>query len=576
MYKWIIHFYIGLISVVAGIQIAGQILGFLGFYTTWSAILLSILLVIVFYFWILRTSYDFLDDILSPAGEKRPNQILNTLGFIAGAGLLIGLLLLPLILWPYSGINNELTWDAGLYHLPKAAELVVSHTTWDLTIDYGEYPWGYESLIAFSLVFSNSGMLIGTAHAVIVLLFAFSFFFLAARFTMLPRGVLFFAIAVIICSFDIVRDFDSNPWWIFRILAFTIGKNDFHLTTVILSMLVFSPFNLRGKGIQYSLSGMAIASALVLSTKPNGALVVLFVWLIALYAEISLVIRQQGKVKEFLKLWIPAGLVIITGVLWAIRNLIMTGRLVSENALGIQQWSILNNLTNRFFYNYLDIYFKYFLVVVLLTIVFTIFSKRFHWTTLATLLVCSISFIATPASGFFGSNQTPTQIAWRFGAYLVAFEVAIVLLMVDPLIKWFFAKSIKPLEFLIAAVMIGISGWNMYLNYPRVIPHEENAIVLRDLYRTPVGVDGYFSAYDFVQKNIRDSVVWVENGYPFYVFGPDLTNTVTRSRPADYIVYFQTPLIDEGGYPEALASAEWNSEWHLIYEDSEGRVYQRK
>jgi len=576
MYKGIIHFYIGLISCVAGIQISGQILGVLGYYTTWSALLLSILLAIVFYCWILRTSYDFLFDILSPAGEKRPNQLLNALGFIAGASLLIGLLLLPLIIWPYSGINNDLTWDAGLYHLPKAAELVVSHTTWDLTIDYGEYPWGYESLIAFSLLFSNSGMLIGTAHAVIVLLFAFSFFFLAARFTQLPRGVLFFAIAVIICSFDIVRDFDSNPWWIFRILAFTIGKNDFHLATVILTMLVFSPFGIRGKGIQYSLSGMAVSSAMVLSTKPNGVLVVLVVWLIALYSEISIVIKQKVKLKASLKQWIPAGLVILSGILWAIRNLIMTGRLVSENALGIQQWSILSNLTNPYFYNYLDIYFKYFLVVVLLTIVFTIFSKRFHWTILATLLVCSFSFIATPASGFFGSNQTPAQIAWRFGAYLVAFEVAIVLLMVDPLMKWFFDKSIKPLEYLIAAGMIGIAGWSIYLNYPRIIPREGNAIVLRDLYRTPVGVDGYFSAYDFVQKNIRDSVVWVENGYPFYVFGPDLTNTVTRSRPADYIVYFQTPLIDEGGYPEELSTSKWKSEWCLIYEDSEGRVYQRK
>lgn len=576
MNKWIIAFYIGLISFIAGIQVSGQILGFIGFYTTWSAILLSIILAIVFYLWILRTSFDFLLEILSPPGGKQPNQLLNAFGFIAGAGLLVGLLLLPLIIWPYSGINNELTWDAGLYHLPKAAELVVSHTTWDLTIDYGEYPWGYESLIAFSLLFSSSGLLIGAAHALIVILFAFSIFILAARFTRLPRGVLFFAIAVIMCSFDIVRDFDSNPWWIFRILAFTIGKNDFHLATTILTMLAFSPFGLRGKGIQFSLSGMAVSSALVLSTKPNGALVVFFVWVIALYSEISHVIEQHINVKIFLKKWIPAGLVILTGVLWAIRNLIMTGRLVSENALGIQQWSILNNLSNPYFYNYLDIYFKYFLVVVLLTVVFTIFSKRFHWTILVMLLVCSLSFIATPASGFFGSNQTPTQIAWRFGAYLVAFEVAIVLLMVDPLIKWFFDKSIKPIEFLIAAGMIGISSWFIYLNYPRVIPREENAIVLRDLYRTPVGVDGYYSAYDYIQKNIRDSVVWVENGYPFYVFGPDLTNTVSRSRPADYIVYFQTPIIDEGGYPETLASSEWNSEWHLIYEDSEGRVYQRK
>jgi hypothetical protein len=79
-----------------------------------------------------------------------------------------------------------------LYHLPKAAELVVNHSAWDFTIDYGEYPWGYESLIAFSLAISRSGMLIGLIHALIALLFALSLFFLAARFSKIPRGLLFF------------------------------------------------------------------------------------------------------------------------------------------------------------------------------------------------------------------------------------------------------------------------------------------------------------------------------------------------------------------------------------------------
>lgn len=576
MKKWFVSFYIGLISVVAGIQITGQILGFAGIYHLWSAILLAIILTIVFYFWLQRTCADFLIAVLTPERADKSHRFLNIVGYASGVVLILVLLLLPLALWPSSGIYQELVWDAGLYHLPKAAELVIQHTTWDLTIDYGEYPWGYESLIAFSFLFSRSGMLIGLTHALITLLFTLSFFFLAARFSQIPRGALFFGITAVICSFDILRGSNINPWWVFRAQVFTIGKNDLYLSITILTLLLFSPFGHKGKGIEYSLSGMAVSSAMALSTKPNSAYIVILVYAVVLYLELSRVIKKQTTLIEFCKRWLPVGLLLLTGVLWAIRNLVTSGRMVSESALRIYQWSIINNLTNPYFYNYTDLYFKIAVGIVVLTVGFTALSRRFHWTVLAVLFVVAFSFIATPSSGFFSTNQTPSHIAWRFGVSLVAFELIALLLMVDPLMRWIFNRQIKPIEIFIAAGIVLTAGWGIYFNYPRAIPHEENTIVLRDMYREPVGVDGYFSAYDYVQKNIHNSTVWVENGLPFYVFGPELSNSVTRSRPADYIVFFQTPWINDGGYPETLTTAEWISTWQLIYEDREGRVYQRK
>src|SRR5574340_871643 len=333
MKKWLVAFYIGLVSIIAGMQIAGQILGFAGLFTKWAAILLAAVLTVVFYFWLQRSTGDFLLGILVPAGEEKPHRLLNTVGWVAGAVLILILLLLPLILWPYSGISQQLPWDAGLYHLPKAVELVNQHTTWDLTIDYGEYPWGYESLIAFSFLFSRNGMLIGLTHALITLLFTLSFFFLAARFSRIPRGALFFGIAAVICSFDIIRGIDYNPWWVFRAQAFTIGKNDLYVSAALVTLFVFAPFGHRGKGIEYSLPGMAIASAMALSTKPNSAYITSVVWGIALILELSLVIKKQMTPKEWRRRWLPAALLLLTGVLWAIRNLILTGRLMSEMAL---------------------------------------------------------------------------------------------------------------------------------------------------------------------------------------------------------------------------------------------------
>jgi len=255
--------------------------------------------------------------------------------------------------------------------------------------------------------------------------------------------------------------------------------------------------------------------------------------------------------------------------------LLGTGKLISDGSLQIQKWSILSNLGNPFFYNYLDLVLKILMVVFLICLGGTLFTRRFHWSILVVFSALIFSFAATPASAFFGSAEQPAQIAWRFGASALVFEAVILFCLVDPIGTWIFKKKIRGIELILIIGLCGLTFWNSYQNLDRIKLNPENKIVLRDQFREGTGMDGYFSPYDYVQKNVRNSVVWVENGLPFYTYGPGLTNTVTRSRPADFYVFIN--MASDGGiqYPDYVDDAGWISKWKLLYEDSRGRVYQR-
>jgi hypothetical protein len=83
--------------------------------------------------------------------SSRTNEFLAITLYIGGIILFFLIFFIPLVLWPYSPVNDTLTWDAGLYHFPKAIEMYKSGSAWDLSIAYGDYPFGYESLLGFTL-----------------------------------------------------------------------------------------------------------------------------------------------------------------------------------------------------------------------------------------------------------------------------------------------------------------------------------------------------------------------------------------------------------------------------------------
>jgi hypothetical protein len=561
LFAIILSFFYGVIAI-------SQILGIAGNYKAVLVIPLALLLGgTVFYFYT-RLGQPFNDSFTRTS--KLPKNIWLTSAFlVSGLALYILLVFFPLAHWPYSPISPELPWDAGLYHFPKAVEMISTGSAWDLSISYGEYPFGYESLIAFALSLNHPGLLIGTAHALISLFLLLSMMLLVGRYTRLPLAPVVLLISLLFLSYQMARDFDSNIWWVFWSQITLVGKNDLLLGASLLAVLLFIPLSREGPFFPF---GLALASAVAISIKPNAALVVLFAWLLMLFF-----IWRSGKFGRHLRQLVGSAIVILPGALWIYRNLVAEGTMISQASLTISKWSIASNLTNPFFYNYIPQHLYYVLGILAVAAVASIFRPPLRFYCLAALVLL-VTFAFTPASAFFGSTQERAQIAWRFAIALLAYLFILLLVLFEPLIlpvyAWISRKTVLALPLAIGVLAFGF--WGVWSQRDLMNTYPQNAIVLHDWYNTRVGVNGYYSAYDYVQKNVHNAVVIVENGLPYYLYDPGFTDSVTRSRPADYFVYLQDPQSARGGYPETLGQPAWSQTWLLVYEDAKGRVYQRR
>jgi hypothetical protein len=575
MNKIITVTFIALIAIFSGIMITAQVLGFLNFYAPVAVYSLSIILTGVFGILLIKHTSQFILASMDNPDRLASNKWIRRIVFGAGIVLFVIVLFLPLLLWPFSGISHELNWDAGFYHFTKAAELVVSHSSWDLTIPYGEYPFGFESLIAESLLLNSSGYLIGAIHALIVLFFTLSLFLLISRYTRLQSEYIFFITVAIIASYDIIRFVNLNPFQIFRVLAFTIGKNDFFLTALMMAFIYFSP--VAPEFPKRNLWGMGVVSALVCCTKPYGVLPLIFIWMVVLVMQIQQWKKDRKVSRADLGKWLGIILLHTVSLLWAVRNLIEQGRLFSDASLEIQQTSILQNITNPLFYRSLGMIPLMIVLVLVVSFVAAIFMKRVHISIPVLYSVLIVTFMITPATLYFGANGGEEAIIfWRLGFYLLVFLIPIIFVILDPVLVKIFLPGNKVLHWLMAAGLTVLSLGASIQNYSRIIPDRANAIVLQDQYAEPVGVDGYRSAYDYIRRNVSHSVVWVENGLPFLIYGDPLTNSSTRLRPADYQVFLQTNWNGTAGYPEYINSAEWKAQWEEVYADGEGRVFKRR
>jgi len=561
-------FFAVVLSLFYGIIASGQILGFAGLYRSIPAISLSLGLAVVVFFVYIRSSNQFLDSFDHPAEIPKDTGLAGAL-IISGLLLYVMLVFYPLVHWPFSPISNELHWDSGLYHFPKAAEMISTGSAWDLSIAYGEYPFGYESLIAMSLLISRSGLLIGTVHAFISLFLLLGMGLLIFQRTKIPRAPVFLLLGILFLGYQLARNFDSNIWWIFWPQIILIGKNDVLLAAALLAVLLHTPASRHGPFFPF---GLAVASMVALSIKPNAVLVVLFCWTVMLF----LLWRSKQLLAYRIRLLL-SGFVILPGGLWVVRNLVVQGMVFSPGTLHLSAWSIASNLTNPYFYKYIPQHFYIILAIIILAALVSVFKRSLRFEVII-VLVLLLTFALTPATAFFGSTEEPAQIAWRFALALLAYVLLLIMALFEPFIlpvyRWIVRTKSVAIALGLLVLVFGI--WCVWSQRDLLATYPENEIVLHDQYPQAVGVDGYYSAYDFVQKNVRNSVTTIENGFPYYLYDPGFTNSVTRSRPADYIVYLQTPWINDGGYPETLNQPEWSQTWKLVYEDGEGRVYKRK
>ena len=559
-------------SLFYGVISSGQVLGLLGAYNLIPVLLLSLLSAGLVFFLFVR-GRQWLDDFPEAApGRSRWAWALELVLIVAGIALFAVLALYPVLRWPFSPISHPLTWDAGLYHFPKAIEMLARGSAWDLSIDYGEYPFGYESLLALAFGLNNGGYLIGLVHALIAAYFFLAVWLLVARYTRLPRGLVTLLVAVLMLSRLFFPKLDSNIWWIIWTQVILIGKNDLLLAAALLSLVLFMPLG-HGKG-RFFLPGLGAASMIALSVKPNAVLLVIFAWGLVLFQLI-----RDGQLKPRIKELLGAALLALPGLLWAVRNLVVLHALFSPDTLKLGGLSIAGNLTNPFLYKHIPTQLYLVLAVLLLALAAALRWRRLGGYVL-TGLVFVLTFVLTPASAFLGNNQQPAQIAWRFAVGLLGYEFVLLLVLFEPLIvrvyEWLAERWLPA-----AACMLLIAGfcvWGLRTGSDLLVPMAYGERVLQDQFATPVGVDGYFSAYDYVHRNIHHSVVIVENGLPYYLYDANFTNTVTRSRPAEYLVAFKTAWTPgrQEAYPDLINQPGWLSKWELVYEDTQGRIYKRK
>jgi hypothetical protein len=271
-------------------------------------------------------------------------------------------------------------------------------------------------------------------------------------------------------------------------------------------------------------------------------------------------------------------LLVIPGFLWMLRDLIAQGRLFSPETLQLQRLSIFNNLFNPYFYLYIprDLYALLFIFIFACGL--TVLHRRMNWVLMAIFAILLLGFMYTPASGFVGITNEPAKIVWRFAGPLVLFATALIVMWIAPEVErlYHFICSRKIMQIGVSSIVAILCLYGIWWNRYYIAVDPAHSLIVRDQYLTPVGVNGFHSAYDYVQKNVTNSVVWVENGFPFFAYGPKFTNSLTRQTEPDYYLFLHTTWwYEKVDYPAMLDDPAWQRDWKLVYEDPEGRVYQR-
>ncbi len=556
---------------------SAQVFGYLKIYRIELVLPFVLCLTPVVYFFYTKYWFkDFHKIIFRRASDLHLTEYI-LLGF--GMFILVFVILVPLIIWPYSAVNPILAWDVGLYHFPKAIELANTASIWDLSIPYGEYPFGYESLFSFAVLLTKSGILFGSMHALGVLFFVLTFWFLLCRYTNLPVGFSFLVVICLLVSGLVWRDKSLNIWWIYRLVFYdAIGKNDLFLAASILAVILHAPVSAKPKEYSWYPLGMAMTTMIALSVKPNAVFVVVPAWGYAIY----LYLQSSARENIILKIKNLAGyfILILPGLLWILRNVIAQDMIFSSAALKLQDQSILNNLMNPNLFSNIPFAMIATLGVLIWSFCMAIYRKRSIWAFSIVFLILFISFIATPASGFVHPADVKPYFSWRFGIALLTFLFIAIVVEFEPwLVKIYKQMFSSPKTNLIFLSIIGcLALLIVWERRSYFLPTLSNLNVLEDQYSESVGVDGYNSPFDYLHKNVRNSVVRIENGLPFYLYGPEFTNSISLLKPADYIVILRTAWQKgkEENYPPKLETASWNDEWSILYEDNEGRVYQHK
>lgn len=562
-----------ILCLLFGVITAAGLLSFGSFYQPVPVMILTFILTGMALFLYFRHDSGWLDIVFAVRDVQQNRLISAAAG--AGLALFISIFLLRLVLYPASAVGNIIPDDAISYHFPKAMELIRTGTLWNIAHLYGEYPIGYESLIAFGLLLTGGWQFAGIVHGLILLLLVLSIYLLLYRYTHLPDGLLFLISVGIFFYPDLYSQ------------ALIVGKNDLFLTATILGAVLHSPLTLRGRKPVFHPFGLAMLTAISLATKPGGIWILAFLWVIVLFYWWQAYRTEQAKSYLRISHFMLAILLMFPGGLWVIRNVVMMGSFFSPEVSSFFTGSIVANLTNiRLYTSSLDSVVLIGLMAWVFLLIATLASFVPMGMTLL-LLVMVVAFAVMPLGVFHTPAKTAVHVEWRYTTHLFFYLLILVITRFEFILQKLFdriSNSARIAAGLLIAGYIALLVVLVGIGFFRLNP--DNVRKLQDPYRDSVGAKGYHSVYDYVQKEIKNSVIFSHGGLAFYLYNPaHPTNQITSHTrhplgmpdliplPApDYLVYVPENLPSEARTPFIYVT---EYQWELIYEDAVGAVYQR-
>ncbi len=444
------------------------------------------------------------------------------LALAALAGGLTALVVLPVWLWPRTPLGGfmggYLAWDVAYYHLPKAVDVVQQGHLWNLALPYGQYPLGWEILLALSVGLGHSAEGLGPAAGVALLglLLAWAVLLQDAW-----RGPSSLALAMAAAAFfSFYWPVPNNPWReLGRVIHYAsgIGKNDPLAAALVLSALVHLPLRPGSEHAPLHLPGAALSLAAALAVKPNAGLAVLGL------LGVSLLISSGARRLRAWLLWAAA---IATGSLWLVRNLALLGRPFSPIAAVLQQRTLAHALQTASFWHHPD---KTWLLMSALLLALSGYAWiQPAWRrAVGAGWVLYILFLFTPAS----ARPLPKgwQVAWRLGLPLLLWVWALVAYgwTAGPAarLSWRWTRG----RTWVVSIGLGVLTSALLMRYGHHLRLEpEHAWVLRDPFPQAVGRQGYASVFAYIQQEVRGAHIDFDGAPPWYVYDPALSNRLAR------------------------------------------------
>lgn len=559
----------GLISLIGGLMISAQILGFVGAYHALPVLLLSVVMTCLFAWLYFRRDYGWHARVFS---TPRPiSSQLHAALIMTALTLLAGVFLLRIALFPTSDAGLLIPADAINYHFVKAYELIRTAGYQDLTLPYGQYPIGYESLASFSLLVTGGWRLFGVLNAGLMLALVLAIYALIRRYSTLPVGVALLLSALLFAVPDLYS------------MALQVGKNDLTLSLTLLLAVVYAPVGWRRDDRSAHPYALAIMTMISLGTKASGFFLLAAVWLWVLIVWWQA--YRQGQAGRTLTLldFVACIALMFPGGLWVIRNYALMGAVFSPEISGFFGGSIAANLTHPLLLS--SGYESVLLVGYTLTLIVLVMVliTRQKMILAAILMIMWAAFFVTPLSAFHTTQKTVLHIEWRYviHAFMLAYVIlltlgqSVVLRVVKEVERW-------PLVFGVMGVM-GAFGVLVVLDIPAklTIPPEQQSLFI-DPYTIDADTAEYANVYDFVRREIKQSNVYYDTITRFYLYTPDLTNRFSDgSHPLGnpLSVEQMIPDVMVFGRIEGIRYSVWkwllsDLNWRVVYDDGIARVYQ--